>query len=594
MEYHYKYKHLVVVHGVGDQARNETALGFVNELVRALPQGDNYTVEVDNLIESVDPMLGTGTREEGQERAFRPSQFRFVDNKRHIQFIVGFSEVYWQDITNDYLKANDNQLPLPLFTWARSVNTRFLKDPGKYALAMEAIDNLEKLLGLVGRLAAFYKQSEIFVNIVNKFLGDVQMYTESDNLRGLINGRFINVLRRVEKFSEDTRNKYGIQDPEIYIVAHSEGTVVTYNGLVEAMEYSCKVLAEPGKEHEECRRLNMMSFSTGKGTNAVGSEVELEQRLRKQKESAEDVLRWFRQIKGLVTLGSPLDKHYTVWSNRFRGDCLKGMSLDPLRKGEEIPWFNYWDRSDPVGYGLNKLFEPNESKDGSKEPSDATKLFCRKYDLGFSRYPVPGLAHVDYWKDQGIYQNVIHEVMGLVPDQSETVTSKTWVQALHQLDWPLYVLVRLATLGAGVFFLYKLLQPDVLNGLRKAIPAGIVPAGLLSMTADPLDYAIPIIVPLLGLKGLRYWYRKVQGEFQKGLRRTHLMLSVVWVAWVVCLCLVVGESAKMEFKDWLGYWMGLATTACVWMLHGRMHLGLLQMWRYTRGDGTGDEDRLHR
>lgn len=590
----YRYKHIIVVHGVGDQARNETALGFVNELIRALPQGDDYTVEVDNLIESVDPMLGTGARKEGQERAFRPSQFRFVDNKRQIQFIVGFSEVYWQDITNDYLKANNNQLPLPLFTWARSVNTRFLKDPGKYALAMEAIDNLQKLLELVGRLAAFYKRSEIFVNITNKFLGDVQMYAESDSLRGVINGRFINVLQRIEKFSEETRKKYGIEDPEIYIVAHSEGTVVTYNSLVEAVEYSCKVLAEPGKEHEECRWLSMMSFSTGKGTNMVESKIEREQRLDKQRESAEDVLRWFRQIKGLVTLGSPLDKHYTVWSNRFRGDCLKGISLGPLGQRKKIPWFNYWDRSDPVGYGLNKLFEPNESKDGPTEPSDATKLFYRKYDLGFSRYPIPGLAHVDYWKDQGIYQNVIHDVMGLVPDKSETVTSKTLVQALHRLDWPLYVLVRLVTLGVGVVFLYKLLRPDVLDGLREAIRARIVPAGPLGMTRATLDYAILILVPLLGLKGLRYWYRKAQGEFQKCLRRAHQLLSVAWVAWVVYLCLVVGKGAEMQFKDWLGYWMGLVITGFVWMLHSQVHLGLLQMWRYTRGDGTGDEDGLYR
>lgn len=596
----YRYKHIVVVHGIGDQARNETALGFVNELARALPQGEDYTVKVDNLIESVDSMLGKDTR---KECPVQPPQFRFVDNKRQIEFIIGFSEVYWQDITNGYLKENDGQLPLPLFTWARSLNTRLLKDPRTYALAIGAIDNIEKLLGL-GRLLAFInKQSARFNEITDKFLGDVQMYTESDILRQRINRRFIDVMDKVEKCISKPHNagKEDLGKPEIYIVAHSEGTVVTYNSLVDAVACACKVLMDHDQEHEEFRWLNDVLLDTGDGIEATYPNVQPQQRLDKQKESADNVMRWFRQIKGLVTLGSPLDKHYTIWDNCFRRDCLKkclknclkDKSLCPLKGLKEIPWFNYWDHSDPVGFGLNKLFEANKSGDGTEESSDAKKLFSRKYDSGYSRYPVPGVAHVAYWKDPGIYQNIIHEVMELVPGESETVASKLWVQELHKLDYPLYVLIRLATLGIGIFFLYKLLQPNALDSLWESV-TGIVPSGLLGITGGQLIYVISVIsiVPsLLALKWLPCLYRNVPGEtFQNSLRNAHRLFLGVWVAWVIYLCLAVGKGTEVELKDWLGYGMGLVATVFAWMLHSRVHLGLVQMWRYTKGKGTGLKD----
>ena len=43
---------------------------------------------------------------------------------------------------------------MPIFVWAHSINTRFLREGWKFHTAREVIDNLERLLGLAQKLAA--------------------------------------------------------------------------------------------------------------------------------------------------------------------------------------------------------------------------------------------------------------------------------------------------------------------------------------------------------------------------------------------------------------------------------------------------------
>jgi hypothetical protein len=263
------------------------------------------------------------------------------------------------------------------------------------------IDNLETMLGLVRKLAVIFKKSETFLKILNRFLGDVQMYTESDDIRTEINARCRSVLARATAFAGRTVSQlpgagFTSTSPDVYVVAHSEGTVVAYSALVEA---ACH---------------------------------------------GED---WLENVKGLVTMGSPLDKHYTLWHNRFRLGEFSG-----LPRERKILWHNYWDQSDPVGYGLRELFQHPDS--------DARKLFDLRYDKGFTRYPIPGLAHVGYWSDTAIHEDIINRVMQLATTRPNTTVKSKWWGKLQPIAGVfLYLLLRVLTLATALFFLYKLLAP---------------------------------------------------------------------------------------------------------------------------------------
>jgi hypothetical protein len=419
----------------------------MNNFLRALPESRGCELEVDNLIESVDPPANA-TAANGAPARFAPAFVRF--QKGNDRFLIGFSEVYWQDITNSYLMGEKKDPPIPVFVWAHSVNARMLKHGRMFHIAREAIDNLEGLLGLARTISLLYKKSGVLVDTLNRFLGDVQMYAESDVIRGRINQRFKDVAARVQQCNKDLSQRFQMSGPpEIYVVAHSEGTVVSYSSLVEAAEAKAP---------------------------------------------------WFDCVRGLVTLGSPIDKHYTIWRKRFRTDDFAGLTRET-----RVPWFNYWDVSDPVGYGLSVL----QSETG--HDTDADKLFSIQYDTPFIRYPIPGLAHVGYWTDRDLHRHIIHYAMGLLqPAQDGQVEplKNRWFGKGHIqdiFDRSAYAFVRLATIAVIGFFVVKLLQ---------------------------------------SLAGLG------------------------------------------EIKNTLGYAMGLGVGLLIWNLHTKVHKGLVQMWRYTKGAGT--------
>ena len=120
----YTYKHIVVVHGIGDQAPNETVLGFMNEFIRALPREQSrYSVIVDNLVESVDDIKQVTAQAQvapallRPTRSFRPAYIIFSDAQKQTNYVIGFSEVYWKQIPDEYIRRNENNPPIPIFTW---------------------------------------------------------------------------------------------------------------------------------------------------------------------------------------------------------------------------------------------------------------------------------------------------------------------------------------------------------------------------------------------------------------------------------------------------------------------------------------------
>jgi hypothetical protein len=542
------YKHLVIVHGIGDQLGNKTSISFMNEFIRVLPPKIRDTVDVRDLVERIDFQEGA---------AARPAYVTL--RAKGENYVVAFSEVYWQPVPNDYSNNNNRNPPVPWFTWLHSINTRIWRAGPKYKTARSVIDNLERMLGLLKRLATIDDKSGILLGnvqryverlagIVNRFLCEVQMYIENEDLRDNINQRFLSLLKNVGSTRGEISRRIkeaGLETlderTDIYVVSHSEGTVMAYNSLVKAAQ---------------------------------------------ERESDHAKHAWISSVRTLVTLGSPLDRHYAIWRDRFRTDILK---KDP--GNEKIRWRNYWDRNDPVGCGLQVLFPPGTA-------SDAAQMFAVVRDASFARYPVPWKAHVDYWKDDEIHADIISEVLEDRSHRSK-VMDKWWQPLQVPLDYAAYVLGRLVTLALVLFFANKIISP-----VHKWMPAEFI-CSLPGFPCDGLESwqtAVLLLTVPLALNGFleidRDWQWGWLQSIHKGLwklqnywlvqfSRWLLTLAWVWVALFLCVGVTQFDPKDgFDIKDWIEYPVGLVVSILVWRLHTTVHSGLLQTWRYTGGAHT--------
>src|SRR4029077_18844118 len=137
---------------------------------------------------------------------------------------------------------------------------------------------------------------------------------------------------------------------EIYIVAHSEGTVVSLLGLLQAFRES-------------------------------------------------PLPAWATRVRGLMTLGSPIDKHLLMWPELF------GTTAPAAAPAAKIEWRNYYDYGDPIGFALD-----DARKWLKRHQWDAVFNFAPSGDIGFTRYPFPGKAHVDYWTDNDLFGPFLQRV----------------------------------------------------------------------------------------------------------------------------------------------------------------------------------------
>lgn len=346
-------KLVLAVHGIGDQTENSTILSTAAQFCQfygyqaLLPLGAFYNLPQPGQPPfvvsgpSTPPRLGT----------------------------IGFAEVYWADIARQIETAGFTLQETK--AWCRSVVSRVRvlaerREPGRtdihygqieYVLeeAIDAIGVMEALLFLAKKAGVLDFDLK---RILDDYLGDVQLVTEFAHVRDLI------VFRMQEALKTTYENN---PDAEIYIVAHSEGTVVAFLGLLQA------------------------------ATNPRGYP-------------------WIKQVRGLMTIGSPIDKHLILWPDLFSSftgpDTLAFFGTLPAgNPPPPIRWLNYVDNGDPVGFeldtarwwlqqhGYNQVFN-----------------FTANDDYYFTRYPVPGKAHTDYWNDPDVFQHFIMTVVA--PPQS--------------------------------------------------------------------------------------------------------------------------------------------------------------------------------
>lgn len=359
-------KIIVAIHGIGDQYRFATARSVINIFCRCFAQ-------------AVAVPLGSFYGIDGTVQTFRLKAPPEV-NPQIAE--MGFVEVYWADIprrvqhrgyTIEETKA-----------WARTVvervRARYAEDLAgllkkeDYVSATAVIEEMIDGIGVLGNLFFLAEKAGLFKfdfdNLLTAYVGDVQIVAEFENYRERICLHFENILEQVHENNKDAN---------IYIVAHSEGTVIALMVLLRAL----------------CARTRNLA-------------------------PARPLPSWIQKVRGLMTIGSPIDKHLALWIEMWDPVETPDAARAPIDAKDRIAWRNYYDYGDPVGFKLDT------ARDWFKYHGwDSFFEFQEKHDFGFSRYFLPGKAHNDYWNDPYVFGHFIRDVLKGSPNlNGETFDSR--------------------------------------------------------------------------------------------------------------------------------------------------------------------------
>jgi hypothetical protein len=148
-----------------------------------------------------------------------------------------------------------------------------------------------------------------------------------------------------------------------------------------------------------------------------------------------------------------------------------------------------------------------------------------------------------------------------------------------------------------LYFLTRILEPlrQKVGGLRDwaahtwgSSAADPTPRGWVSWAVTIAWVAVPIVI-------LKVWSDLEETEdAHTGAGKA--ARAILFGGWLILLALVLPDfkrapgqycCAQVGIKDYVGYAMGLLVAASVWQLHTTVHKGIVQMWRYTGGQGTG-------
>ena len=375
-------KVVVAVHGIGDQYLNAT----IQTVVSAFCRYADYPSTV--------PLGHFPSLSDGEDR-IRAFQLTGPPEPKEPLGDIGFVEVYWADIPRKLQR--EGYVIEEAKAWARTVVERFRAryqqsaehldgatpfkgaahlrlGCGDYVAGADAIEQMIETFAVLDNLLFIADRAGIvkfnLAELLTTYLGDVQIVADFQQHRQEILKKFRDVMERI-----DLRN-----NPEIYIIAHSEGTVVAFMGLLEAM-------SDPAKR----------PVSNGGRDNR---HIEADSSERKMPD-------WAAHVRGFMTIGSPIDKHLVLWPEIWDPVQTPHPDLQTRAPQEKIEWRNYYDYGDPVGFRLDTAHQWL----GDHGWHEVFNFDLDKHDHGFGRYLLPGAAHNDYWRDEAVFRHFIQDVI---------------------------------------------------------------------------------------------------------------------------------------------------------------------------------------
>ncbi len=393
---------VILVHGIGEQRRFEFLEGTTRQIVDAViaNYGTPRRLVTPTLTTgSGDPFLGDHASWASGEAA---PLHTFVELPDKI-IDIAFHEVWWADLNEPLTLGKQFRFWL----WGLS-------------LAGIATHNDAYLLGAVNRtrpprhhgdlstknrirmsyVSVLFGLSAFSVALINMILTRLSLPPVP------LTATIVNYLSAVKLYSQDTRAGGGPMDgpdeppraairrrmirvmidvakadyDRWYILAHSLGTIVAWNGLMEIQQ------ALPNYLDRECWKKLEGNPLRGTIPDPFDVDAMMPNRpvwVRPNEIINRDVL--FEKFKGVLTYGSPLERFCALWSAMIPINNTE----DSFRPGTE--WVNVYDPTDPVGTWLED-FNPHHTPPPRQ---DRTKL--TPYSFPCRASPILLLSHISYF-----------------------------------------------------------------------------------------------------------------------------------------------------------------------------------------------------
>lgn len=413
------YEHiLVAIHGIGEQSRNMTVRAVATRL--ALSAG---TIGKEGEPPPLAPQPLGWFHSDVQGAVKVAPLDAFDPQTTHSMAAIGFTEVFWADIPQEV--AKEGRTIEETKAWARTVvgRARFIcnrnarqkaNSPSNsvvepdFSLAAEVLEEIIDTIHTLENLSFLAEKAGLMKfdlnRVLEEYLGDVQIVTEFTLFRNDIIGRFHSAMHQIH--SEHPQ-------ANLHIVAHSEGTVVSFLGLLHALS------------GQRVRPANA-------GEGALLDPVD-------------HIPSWLTRLRGYLTIGSPIDKHILLWPGLF-----KSFDFEPacefFNGQHKIKWRNYYDYGDPIGFKLDA------ARIWLKQHKCAPFEFEEENDIGFARYALPGKAHNDYWEDGAVFEHFIRDV---IRGEGAGAPEPKTRPLVYVLSPTVPYLVSFLVLGFGMFILYR-------------------------------------------------------------------------------------------------------------------------------------------
>jgi hypothetical protein len=372
---------VILVHGIGEQGRFEHLESHTRPLIQAIasqlsPSPPNrLSVEI---LEGAEAALSS----QHQNWASGPSVRATVKAGAagsEDTLEIDFHEVWWADVNEPYSLGKQIRFwGWGLSVWAYPNVEKTL--PGTHVMHFPTFRNRTRLRRALDRvtlffianvflMAAFSLGALVFllkrlldfsapspVRVFVNYISGVKLYVQSrrsggDFLDTIDDWPRVSIRRRMIRVLADVST--GDYD-RWYVLAHSLGSVVAFNGLMENCHAFPNYL-------DQRRWEKLLSRGIGGLVANAGATEKMHPARPVWLEPGHVVFRdkLFENFSGLLTYGCPLDKFAGIWSDRVP------INVREPAFAKDAEWINVYDPTDPVSAALDAFRVPSGATTGA-------------------------------------------------------------------------------------------------------------------------------------------------------------------------------------------------------------------------------------
>lgn len=504
---------VLLVHGIGEQRTFEHLESEVRNIVRAIRAQDKRFVTID--LRTTQDTPYHAEQETWRAEGVAPLRVHLKDGDGRVTEIE-FREVWWADLDEPASLRNN----IRFWAWGLSMWLRRQKDqpvspgfkasmcfPGAansgapaacatprpvrigtrlhlffvawlFVLVLPTFRFLSYLLNKLG----LFKTAILPADMIVRYMGDVRLYQQDrrSDLWPLVDmGRPPRVMIRrrvIRAFVDMALARYD----RWYVLAHSLGSVVAYNGLTETAHSLPNYI-----DQERWDRCVEAKLGGTAHPHTPLTDVQEMMPLRPAWLADDDVLYrelLFDRLRGVLTYGCPLDKFAALFP----------LIVPQNRQQAVFPagarWVNVYDPTDPVGGNLDE-FAPLKASD-EIPCCHPGKTALRPINYGYAASIILLVSHIRYlsFKEGRDTRLVHHVAKWILTDTFHDPTGPEWLSdtqiavrkaARIAQDGLLFVLLVLP--------LAALVQSNLVSGLLLVVVISflaVVLAGIAGHFAD--------------------------------------------------------------------------------------------------------------